>query len=205
MQNFTYWNFSQLYANVYLAKLFHDTPKFNQNISQIFYLQNFLQTENRLHQRIWIISEVTSQNIVLFLEQKHSVIIFHNNVFSTKPWTTSDLTSTFCSGVQTLIKSLKLPWSSIRYWTTVVKNLYCKNLTRPWNWKSNIFSKHFKGQIFIIISCLKVWKWEKYQHMVLGCKKIGKPGKTLFGFLRIFMRVQIPISKPAQKFDQWCS
>ena len=93
---------------------------------KFFYLQNFLQTENRLHQRIWIISEVTSENMDLFLEQG---IIFHNNVFSTTAWTTSDLTSTFCSGVQTLGKSLKLPWSSTRYWTTVVKNLYCKNLT----------------------------------------------------------------------------
>ena len=60
----------------------------------------------------------------------------------------------------------------------------------PWNWKSNIFSQlHLQTQIFIFISCLKVWEWEKYWHMVLRCKRIHKPGRTFSGFSRIFMEL----------------
>ena len=54
---------------------------------------------------------------------------------------------------------------------------------RSWNWKSNIFTqRHVQAEIFIFISCLKVWELEKYQQMVLGCKRIHIPRRTFSGF-----------------------
>ena len=53
----------------------------------------------------------------------------------------------------------------------------------PWNWKSNIYSQlQLQVHIFIFMSCLKFWEWKKYMHMVLGCKRIHKPGRIFSGF-----------------------
>ena len=80
----------------------------------------------------------------------------------------------------------KMSWSSLRCWTTAVKN--CKDLTT--NWKSNIFSQlHLQAQFFISMGSLKVLEWEKYQHLVLGCKRIHKLGRTCSGFLWSFMEL----------------
>ena len=64
-------------------------------------------------------------------------------------------------------------------------NHRCLKIVRiwPWNLKRNIFS---------FISCLKIWEWEKYYRMALGCKKIHKPG-TKFSS-------QSPTLNPADKF-----
>ena len=43
-------------------------------------------------------------------------------------------------------------------------------------------------------------------HMVLGCKRIHKPGLTFSAFLQIFMelcRSKVQLT-PTQKFHQWC-
>lgn len=46
------------------------------------------------------------------------------------------------------------------------------------------------GRKFLyLISCLKVWEREKYQHMVLECKRIHKTGSTFSPFSRIFIEL----------------
>ena len=80
---------------------------------------------------------------------------------------------------------------------------------RPWNWKPNSFSQlHLQAQMFIFFRSRKVWKWEKYYHKMLGCKRIHKPGarEDIFWIFKDFygvMQVQSPTCTPTRKFHQW--
>ena len=80
-------------------------------------------------------------------------------------------------------------WSkiSLRFW-----NHNRQKIVRLENWNSNIFFQlHLLVPIFLFISCLKTWSWEKYQHMLSGCKKFHKPGHRFSEFSQTFIELSV--------------
>ena len=81
-------------------------------------------------------------NICCFLRMFCYLMFF---IAQTKYTISTRLASPSCSGLQCWSTSVKI----VRIW--------------PLNWKSNIFPQLLlEIQIFIFITCLKVWEWEKY-------------------------------------------
>ena len=81
-------------------------------------------------------------NICCFLRMFCFLMFF---IAQTKYTILTRLASPSCSGLQCWSTSIK----NVRIW--------------PLNWKSNIFPQLLlEMQIFIFITCLKVWEWEKY-------------------------------------------
>ena len=71
---------------------------------------------------------------------------------------------------------------------------------------SNYFQLYLQVHIFIFMRCLKVWECEKYDHIVLGYKRIHKRGGTFSGFFRIFMELcgfKVQLVPPQGNFISW--
>ena len=80
----------------------------------------------------------------------------------------------------------------------------CKDLTMKLEVKY-LFPTSCSGASFYIYQLPEGLAMRKILHMVLGCKRIHKPGRT-FRILTDFhevMRVQSPTCIPALKFHQW--
>ena len=71
---------------------------------------------------------------------------------------------------------------------------------------SNYFQLHLQAHIFIFMRCMKISECGKYEHMLLGCKRIQKPGRTFSGFSRIFMELcgfKVQLALPHGSFINW--
>ena len=72
------------------------------------------------------------------------------------------------------------------------------------NWRSdNLCQLHLQELIFVFIDFLKVWEWETYKFIVLGCQRIHKPGRAFSGFSQISMELygsKIQLAPPHRNF-----
>ena len=105
-------------------------------------------------------------------------------------------------------RPLFFPCAPEQHWARSLFRLefYSNSFQNPFKFTSNYFQLHFQAHIFIFMRCLKVSGCEKYKHMVLGCKRIHKPGRTFSGFSRIFMELcgfKVQLGPTPGNFINW--